>query len=251
MSKTLIVANWKMNPAKLAEARKLLAEVATEARPAKNSDSEIVICPPFIWLGKLMEEFKPKKGLSFGAQNCHWELGGAYTGEISAAMIANLGAEYVILGHSERRHYFGETDEIINLKIKAALKAKLKPVLCVGERAGEEMNLAVEGQLEKDLAGLSVGQMKEVVIAYEPVWAIGTGNACLPDNALSATLFIRRILTKLYSRFLADKTSVLYGGSVDARNAADYIKKARMNGLLVGGASLEAEEFIQIIKNIF
>jgi len=250
MEKKLIVANWKMNPPKLAEARKLLAEVAEEVSPAKNSDSKVIICPPFIWLGKLMEEFKLKKGLVFGAQNCHWELGGAYTGEVSPLMLANLGAEYVILGHSERRHYFGETDEIINLKIKAALKAKLKPILCVGERAGEEMNLAVEGQLEKDLAGLSVGQMKEIAIVYEPVWAIGTGNACLPDNTLSAALFVRRTLTKLYSRFLADKTSVLYGGSVDAQNAADYIKKAQMNGLLVGGASLEAEEFIKIIKNI-
>ena len=246
----LIIANWKMNPPKLAEAKELLAEVAEEARLAKNSESEIVICPPLIWLDKLMEEFKPKKGLSFGAQNCHWESGGAYTGEISAVMLAEAGVKYVILGHSERRHYFGETDEIINLKIKAALGAKLKPIICVGERAGEEMNLVVEGQLEKDLAGLSVGQMKEIAIAYEPVWAIGTGNACLPDNALSAALFVRRTLTKLYSRFLADKTLVLYGGSVDAQNAAEYIKKARMNGLLVGGASLEAEEFIKIIKNI-
>lgn len=246
----LIIANWKMNPSKLAEARYLLAAVLKEAKVAKNTETEIIFCPPFVWLRDLMAEFKPKKGLAFGAQNCHWELSGAYTGEISAMMLADVGAKYVILGHSERRQFLGETDAIINLKIKTALKAELRPILCVGEKEGEEMSLVVEGQLTKDLMGLNFNQIKEVIIAYEPVWAIGTGRPCLPDNALSAALFIKRIITKLYSRFLAEKIPVLYGGSVEAQNAADYIKVANANGLLVGGASLEAEEFVKIIKQL-
>jgi len=251
MEKKLIVANWKMNPAKLVEAKKILAAVAKEVQSAKVKETEIIICPPFLWLSDLSAEFKNKKGLAFGAQNCHWELSGAYTGEVSAAMLAESGAKYVILGHSERRQFMGETDAIINLKIKTTLKTELRPILCVGEKDGEEMNLVVEEQLDKDLMGLNVNQMKELIIAYEPVWAIGTGRPCLPDNALSATLFIKRILTKLYSRFLAEKTPVLYGGSVEAKNALDYIKIANMSGLLVGGASLEVEEFIKIIKQVY
>jgi len=203
-----------------------------------------------LWLADLMAEFRTKRGLAFGAQNCHWEVNGAYTGEVSALMLADLGVNYVILGHSERRQFLGETDEIINSKIKSALKAKLKPILCVGERAGEEMNLVVEAQLQKNLSGLNVSQMKEVTIAYEPVWAIGTGNPCLPDNAQSSALFIRRTLTRLYSRFLADKIPLLYGGSVDAQNAADYIKIAGLDGWLVGGASLEVKEFAGIIQSV-
>jgi len=239
-----------MNPVKLVDAKKILAAVAKETGSAKNIETEIIICPPFLWLSDLAAEFKNKRSLAFGAQNCHWELSGAYTGEVSAAMLAETGAKYVILGHSERRQFMGETDAIVNLKIKTVLKTELRPILCVGEKDGEEMNLVVEEQLNKDLMGLNVNQMKEMIIAYEPVWAIGSGRPCLSDNALSATLFIKRILTKLYSRFLAEKTPVLYGGSVEAKNALDYIKIANMDGLLVGGASLEVEEFIKIIKQV-
>ena len=240
-----------MNPVKLVEAKKILAALIKEAGSAKNIETEIIICPPFLWLSDLAAEFKNKRSLAFGAQNCHWELSGAYTGEVSAAMLAEMGTKYVILGHSERRQFMGETDAIVNLKIKTVLKTELRPILCVGEKDGEEMNLVVEEQLNKDLMGLNVNQMREIIIAYEPVWAIGTGRPCLPDNALSATLFIKRILTKIYSRFLAEKTPILYGGSVEAKNALDYIKIANMNGLLVGGASLEVEEFIKIIKQVY
>lgn len=245
-----IIANWKMNPKTVKEAEALFEQVKIGVKGVK--DAKVVVCPPFIWLSK----FKPVSCLTLGAQNCHWENppagGGAYTGEISANMLIDLGVEYVIVGHSERRKYLGETDEIVNSKIKTAIKAGLKPIFCVGEKAGEEMNLAVEGQLTKGLAGLSVKQMGEIVITYEPVWAISTqgGRPCLPDDALSANLFIRRILTKLYSRFLAEKIPVIYGGSVNSQNAADYIKKANMNGLLVGGASLNGEEFGKIIQSI-
>jgi len=247
MEKTIIVANWKMHPVKLSQAREILFEVIGGLKSTRDSDKEIVFCPPFLWFEDLAAQVKNKRGVALGAQNCHWEQGGAYTGEISSAMLANAGAKYVILGHSERRQLMGETDEIVNLKIKAALKADLKPILCVGEKDGEEMNIRVEEQLSKDLASLSVNQTKEIIIAYEPVWAIGSGKPCPPDSALSATLFIRRILTKLYSRFLAEKIPVIYGGSVEAQNASGYIKTANMNGLLVGGASLEAKEFLKII----
>ncbi|HRY52363.1 MAG TPA: triose-phosphate isomerase [Candidatus Portnoybacteria bacterium] len=242
--KKLIVANWKMNPKAAKEALALLEEVKKEIRGIK--EAEIIICPPAIWLQNL----KPSAAIKMGAQNCHWEVSGAFTGEISAAMAAGAGAEYVILGHSERRQFMGETDEIVNLKIKAALKAKLKIILCVGEKIGEEMSAVVESQMSASLAGLSVNQMKEVVIAYEPVWAIGTGKACSPDDALSVGLFIRKTLTKLYSRFLAEKTPVLYGGSVNGQNCEAYISQSRLDGLLVGGASLDAKEFGQIAKKI-
>lgn len=246
MNKIQIIANWKMNPKSQREALALFEAVKKGIGGSKNL--QVVICPPFCWLPKL----KPTAALKLGGQNCHWEVSGPFTGEISAAMLVESRAQFVILGHSERRHYLGETDEIINLKIKVALKADLKPILCVGEKEGEEMGPVVERQLTGALAGLGVNQTKEVIIAYEPVWAISTegGKSCLPDDALSAALFIRRLITKLYSRFLADKISLLYGGSVNSHNAADYITKAGMNGLLVGGASLDAQEFCKIIKAV-
>jgi len=244
MTKKIIIANWKMNPKNAKEAQALFEAAKEGARGAKNI--QIVVCPPFVWLGIL----KSNAQVKLGVQNCHWENSGAFTGEISAAMAADSGAEYVILGHSERRRYMGETDEIVNLKIKSALKAKLKAVLCVGEKFGEEMSIVVENQIIKSLAGLSVNQMKDVILAYEPVWAVGTGHNCSPDNALSAGLFIRKTLAKLYSRFLAEKAPVLYGGSVNDENGNSYISQARLNGLLVGGSSLDAKEFAGIIKGI-
>lgn len=244
MGKNLIIANWKMNPKNAKEAQSLFDAVKAGVRNIKNI--QVIICPPAIWL----PIFKSSAIIKLGAQNCHWETSGAYTGEISANMLADAGAEYVILGHSERRQFMGETDEIVNLKIKTALKVKLKPILCVGERAGEEMGLVIESQLTNALAGLGVNQVKEIIAAYEPIWAIGTGDHCLPDSALSAGLFIKKTITKLYSRFLADKIPVLYGGSVDAQNNRVYISQAHLDGLLVGGASLVTEEFVNIIRKI-
>ena len=244
LMKKLIVANWKMNPKSFKEASALFGAVKAGAKGAKNV--EVIICPPAVWLSK----FKASGAVKLGAQNCHWETEGAYTGELSARMIADAGANFVIVGHSERRQYMGETNAIINLKIKAALKARLKPILCVGEKEGEEMGLVVEEQTTLGLAGLSVNQMKDLIVAYEPVWAIGTGQGCQPDNALSANLFIKRTLTKLYSRFLADKTPVLYGGSVTSADCASYITDAQMDGVLVGGASLDSKEFNKIIEGL-
>jgi len=189
--------------------------------------------------------------IRFGAQDCFWEQQGAYTGEISPLMLKDLGCQYIIIGHSERRQYFQETDEMINQKIKAALKARLKPILCLGEEIKNSTDyLVIEQQLKKALTRVSAGRIRDIVIAYEPVWAIGTGQPCLPDEAMKTALFIRKILTKLYSRKIAEQVRVLYGGSVTAENAADYVRGARMDGLLVGGASLNATEFIKIVEAV-
>jgi len=189
--------------------------------------------------------------IRFGAQDCFWEQQGAYTGEISPLMLKDLGCQYIIIGHSERRQYFQETDEMINQKIKAALKARLKPILCLGEEIKNSTDyLVIEQQLKKALTRVSAGRIRDIVIAYEPVWAIGTGQPCLPDEAMKTALFIRKILTKLYSRKIAEQVRVLYGGRVTAENAADYVRGARMDGLLVGGASLNATEFIKIVEAV-
>lgn len=264
MLKPLVVANWKCNPPSQKEARHLFEVVRkgikTGTVPAKRGQSpsiEVVICPPFVWLKESkIWEIRSQKGSKspkfwLGAQDCFWEQSGAYTGEISPAMLKDLGCQYVIVGHSERRKYFQETDEMINQKIKAALKAGLKPILCVGEETRDNSDyLIIEQQLEKALFGVSAGRIKDLVIAYEPVWAIGTGQPCLPDEAMKTALFIRKILTKLYARKIAEQVRILYGGSVTAKNAADYVKGAGMDGLLVGGASLNGTEFIEIVKMV-
>ncbi len=238
--KPLIVANWKMNPLRRKDALQLFGFVKKFVAKTKNVD--VVVCPPFVYLPLL-------KGLPLGAQDVFWEEKGAFTGEISAAQVKDLGVEYVIIGHSERRRYFGETNEGINKKMKAALKAGLKVIFCVGENEGEDMAQVLEQQITEGLAGVSNvnGQMSNVVIAYEPIWAIGTGNNCSTSQAQSAMLLIRKIISQLYSRGLADKARILYGGSVNGSNAAGYLKEAGMAGLLVGGASLDAKEFKEIL----
>lgn len=257
--KQLIIANWKMNPVTLKQAEHLFDSIIKEIKGF--SQAEIVICPPFVYLGKLVTSLlSHKKKVVFGGQDCFYQEKGAYTGEISPLMLKNLGCQYVIVGHSERKKYFQETDEIVNKKLKLVLKNRLKPILCVGEQVRDafnsqgrpvnEMSLVVGEQLEKALNGISSSRIIDIAIAYEPIWAIGTGIPCLSDDAMKAALFIRKILTKLYSRFTADKISILYGGSVASYNVVDYIKGAGMNGVLVGGASLNASEFVKIIKNV-
>lgn len=241
-NKPLIIANWKCNPTTSKEAEHLFVAIKKEIRNIK--DAEVVICPPFVYLDLIKDDFTK------GGQNCYCENRGAYTGEISPLMLKNLACQYVIIGHSERRKYFQETDEIINRKVKTALKTRLRPVLCVGERVGDEMGLVVREQIEKDLAGIAAARVREIIVAYEPVWAIGTGLPCSSDEAMRATLFIRKTLTKLYDRPIAEKVKILYGGSVTSQNAVDYIKGAMMNGLLVGQASLNATEFVKIVLKI-
>ncbi|MDP2934750.1 MAG: triose-phosphate isomerase [bacterium] len=225
--KILIVANWKMNPPTSSEAEKLFAGV-------KKLDA--VICPPFCYLDAKIWSSGAK--FTLGAQNCHWEEKGAYTGEISPKMLKSMGVKYVIIGHSERRAHFKETDEMINKKLKAALKFGLIPILCIGEKKDKDAEIVVDKQLKEDLNGIIEKDVKKIVIAYEPVWAIGTGNFCDSQKAKKAL------------RWIQEKTSnkVLYGGSVNSKISTDYTKVG-FDGLLVGGASLNAEEFIKIVKN--
>ena len=252
-NKLLIVANWKCNPATQKEAEHLFISVKKEIK--KIDKVETVICPPSIYLSLFKQDV-----LQLGAQNCFWEDKGAYTGEVSPLMIKDFGCKYIIVGHSERRGYFNETDNEVNKKIKSILKNRLKPIFCVGEKDRDsfdsqgklmnEMSLIVSEQIEKGLVGIPQGKISDIVIAYEPVWAIGTGIPCLSDDAMKAALLIKKTLTGLYSREIAERVKILYGGSVISQNAVDYIKEANMDGLLIGGASLNASEFIKIISRV-
>ena len=252
MVKKIIIANWKMNPVMLKEARRLFDKVKKGVRRAKNV--EVVICPPFVFLADLKPKtYKLKPQL--GAQNVFWQEKGAFTGEISPAMLKELGVTHVIIGHSERKKWLGETDEMINKKVKAVLKAGLTPILCVGEwerEAAGEIPRIVEEQVRAALKGIKKGDFKNGIIAYEPVWAIGTGRAETPDNATRAALYIRRIVKGVLGSNTAEKIRVIYGGSVNSQNAALFIAKdiRGMEGMLVGGASLNAEEFIKIVKAV-
>lgn len=216
--KPLIVGNWKCNPDSLVEAKKLFNSIVKGVK--KNS--MVAICPPFVYLSEL----KNKK-VKLGAQDCFWEEKGAYTGEISPLMLKKLGCLYIIIGHSERRKCLKETDEMIDKKIKLVLRSGLKPILCIA-------NL---GQLKNSLKGV-----KNLILAYEPVFAIGTGKACSVEKARKMRISIKKKLGK--------NIPVLYGGSVNSHNAGSYIKEAGFQGLLVGGASLSANEFLNILKNI-
>jgi len=254
--KTLIIGNWKCNPVSLEEASRLFGMI--KSRISKNENVKIVVCPPFIYLVSLITSVKD--GLAFGSQDCFWEQKGAFTGEVSPLGLKNLGCQYVIIGHSERRKYFNETDEVINKKVKATLKSRLNPILCLGEetrdtfdsqgKALNEMNLIVAEQLENALTDVPAARIRDIVIAYEPVWAIGSGQACSSDEAMKAGLFIRKTLTKMHDRNTAEKASIIYGGSVNSKNVNDYVKKANLDGVLVGGASLNASEFVKIVEQV-
>lgn len=233
--KNLIAANWKMNPNLQKEAEDIFDGIKKGLRSAQ---AEVVVCPPFIFLGVL------KNGIALGGQDCFYEEKGAYTGEISSLMLKDLGVEYVIIGHSERRKYFAETDEIINKKIKKALDSGLKIIFCVGETAEEREQGKKNEVLQRQVQGglKDVVEIKDVNVAYEPVWAIGTGNNCSVEETKESIDFIRK--------FVKQETRILYGGSVKPENSGDYIKKAGANGLLVGGASLNPEEFVKIIHSV-
>jgi len=244
----LIIANWKMNPASKTEAKNIFEGIKSGI---EGVNSEVVVCPPFVYLECGMSD---TPHLKFGAQNVYFEDKGAFTGEISAVMLKDLGVEYVIIGHSERRKYFGETDEIINKKIKKALETGLKVIFCIGETAEEReagnpalpnkfgvgagKNEVLERQIKTGLDGNE--NLENINIAYEPVWAIGTGNNCSVEETKESIEFIRKI---------SGVERILYGGSVKSENSGSYIKEAGSNGLLVGGASLNADEFVRIVKS--
>ncbi len=234
-----------MNPVTLKDAKKLFDGVKKGVRVVKNM--EVVICPPFLYVSSFKFQ---ASSLVLGAQNVFYEEKGAYTGEISPQMLKSSKVDYVIVGHSERRKYFGETNEIVNKKIKKALDANVKVIFCVGENMGDDKSAVLEQQVTEGLKNISREHFKHVAIAYEPVWAIGTGSNCSVDQTLSSILLIRKIISNLYNRELADVTRILYGGSANSKNSSDYIKNAGANGLLVGGASLNAEEFVAIVKSV-
>lgn len=252
MAKAIVIANWKMNPQTLREASGLFRAVAKGVRGIKNVD--VVIAPSFVYLSHLTPNtyhLAPR----LAAQDCFWEDRGAYTGEVSPTMLKSLGVTHVIIGHSERRMHLGETGEMVNKKIKSALKAGLTPILCVGERVRERANeipVFVGEQVKKALAGLKKGEFKNGIIAYEPVWAIGTGTPDTSEGATRAALYIRKVVRDMLGGNVADSLRVVYGGSVNAKNAASFISKdiRGMEGMLVGGASLKADEFIQIVKSV-
>lgn len=248
----LIAANWKMNPSSQKEAQEIFSALGG---PASGWEGvEVVICPPFVYLPALAQSVG---GFALGAQNCFWEEKGAFTGEISAAMLKDLRVEYVLIGHSERRKYFNETDELINKKIKKALEFGLKVIFCIGETAQKRDEGKKEEVLERQLRGglAGIDNIKDVNIAYEPVWAISSGDPYktkeLPttEKVKEISLFIKNLLAKIYNQETAEKIRIIYGGSANSENAQGYLKDAGMQGLLVGGASLSAEEFIKIIKS--
>lgn len=222
-----------------------------QARVGPVEDREVVLAPPFTALWAVREVLTVK-GFALAAQNSHWEEKGAFTGEISAAMAKDCGCDYVILGHSERRHVFGETDSVIRKKVDAVIRNGLLPILCVGEvleeREGGGTFSVVRKQIEKGVEGLGPDRMEGLVIAYEPVWAIGTGKTATPGQAQEVHAFIRDLLVSLLDKDLAKKTRILYGGSVKADNVDSLMGEPDIDGLLVGGASLEVESFQRIVK---
>lgn len=257
MIKPLIIANWKLNPASLKGAKLLFDSVGRGIKNVKHT--EVVICPPFVYLPVLnASSFAPTSrsfgGLVLGSQDVFWEGKGAFTGEISPLMLKDLGCQYVIIGHSERRRHLKETDEMINKKIKAVLEAKLNPILCIGETEKERNKGKTSVVLRKQLCSAlknvpcSLFSASYFVIAYEPIWAIGTGKACLPEEGKKANVFIRKVILQIYNPKIAENIRILYGGSVNSQNARAYLEEAGLNGLLVGGASLNAKEFVEIVK---
>ena len=247
LRKAIIAGNWKMN--KTRPEAKALIEAITPL--AANADCEVVVCVPFTNLETAIAA-TAGTNIHVGAQNCHFEKSGAFTGEISADMLVELGVEYVVLGHSERRQYFGETDETVNKRTKAALAAGLKPIVCVGELLWErECGITEEvlgKQCKLDFYGLTADEMKKCVIAYEPVWAIGTGKTATSDQAEEACKFIRDTVAKLFGAEVANAVTIQYGGSMNAANAAELVSKPDVDGGLIGGASLKAPDFGEIIK---
>jgi len=241
----MIAGNWKMNTT-VSEAIELVNEMRPGLDEIANVDK--VICPPFISLATVRELIKGSS-IKLGAQNLYFEEKGAYTGEISPLMLADL-CEFVIIGHSERRQYFNETGEIVNRKVQAALRAKLKPILCIGEsfeanEVGRTEEVVAE-QLRSSLAEIDF--VDGLIIAYEPIWAIGTGKAATGRQANQTIGFIRQNIAQLYNEDLAQEMRILYGGSVTADNAAEFINQPEIDGALVGGASLKAAQFLSIVK---
>jgi len=242
----IIAGNWKMNKT-IEEAIKLVREIKNNLR----DDVETVVCVPFTSLYEVKKEIAGTS-LKLGAQNMHWEDSGAFTGEISPIMLKEIGVDYVIIGHSERRQYFGETDETVNKKIKSAIKHNITPIVCVGETLEQrEANIEkeiVKSQVLKAFSGIEGINIENMVIAYEPVWAIGTGKTASKEDANDMIAFIRNIIMEEYGRETADRVRIQYGGSVNSGNITEIMNQSDIDGALVGGASLKPEEFVKLMS---
>ena len=246
--RTVIAGNWKMNFTP-SEAKAFIEEIKPMVAGKDNCD--IVFCAPYVSIAAAMEA-AAGSNIKIGAENVHFEEKGAYTGEVSCAMLKEIGAEYVIIGHSERRQYFGETDATVNLRTKAALAAGFKAIVCLGEVKDERLagitDEIVSMQTKLDLAGIPVEDLKNVIIAYEPVWAIGTGLTATPEQADETCGVIRKTIAALYGDEAAEEITIQYGGSMNDKNAAELLAKTNVDGGLIGGASLKTDKFITIIK---
>jgi triosephosphate isomerase len=249
MRRKVIAGNWKMNN-DLKETQNLLSKL-TSGISMDNLNCDVIVCPAFTSLSEAYTLLKDTK-IKLGAQNMYFETSGAFTGEISASMLKSVGCEYVILGHSERRTIFGETDELINNKIKKANASGLKPIFCVGELLEEReagiTEKVIEKQIRSGLKDISSEEMGNVIIAYEPVWAIGTGKTASPQQAEEVHKFIRSLINDKYGASISDKIVIQYGGSVNNKNARELLSQKDIDGALVGGASLKADAFIEIIQ---
>ena len=250
MRKKIVAGNWKMNM-DLAEGLKFAAVVDKYFRENPPAKAQVILCPPFIHLAGVAEIVKKGK-IALGAQNCSSEASGAYTGEVSAYMVKSTGADYVIIGHSERRSYYHEDDKLLNKKALLALNAGLKVIFCVGEVKSEREDgkhfIIVKRQLEEGLFSLTGEQMHSIVIAYEPVWAIGTGLTASPDQAQEMHKYIRDLVKEKYGNEIAKTLPILYGGSCKPSNAAEIFSKADVDGGLIGGAALKKEDFAGIVE---
>jgi triosephosphate isomerase len=248
--KKIIAGNWKMNKT-ASEAKVLVEDIIRDID--KFNDAEIVLCPPFTSLEAVSALLSPINNIRLGAQNLHDKPSGAYTGEISAGMLKDLYVRYVIIGHSERRQYFGEDDATVNRKTRAALEAELRPIVCIGEtlpqRESNTWKKVLETQLRGGLAGFTEKELADIILAYEPIWAIGTGKTATPAQAEETHQFIRHWLVKNYSMGAAERVRIQYGGSVKPENAQELLGQPNIDGALVGGASLDARGFAAIVKN--
>ncbi len=248
--KKIVAGNWKMNMT-LEQSQALITEIRGIVRDESGFRNKVILFPTNIALQaacRLLEG----TDISFGAQNCHQEESGAFTGEVSAAIIRSTGADYVIIGHSERRQYFAEADDLLLKKTRAVLQNEMSAIFCIGEtleqREDSSYFQVLETQLKRGLFALSAKQMERIVIAYEPVWAIGTGQTASPEQAQEIHAFIRKLLLDKYGPETAEQTSILYGGSVKPDNAKEIFSKPDIDGGLIGGASLKARDFIEIVK---
>jgi len=248
MRRPIIAGNWKMNKS-ITEALDLIEDLKQEV--ASLTEVDIVVCPPFVSLWPAKKALEGSN-IQLGAQDMYWEGSGAYTGEVSPSMLKDVGCQYVIIGHSERREYFGETNEIINKKLKATHRYNLSPIICVGERLAEREGgltyQVVQDHISGGLDGLTSGQMLKTTIAYEPIWAIGTGKTATPQQAQEVHLFIRERLTDLYGSEISQRVRIQYGGSVNPENISDLMGQPDIDGALVGGASLDAQTFTRIVR---